>query len=376
MSPGKPARRAKRRVRYAVVGLGHIAQNAALPAFIHAKRNSELAALVSDDPVKLKVMGRRYGIEARYSYEDYDSCLASGDIDAVYIALPNSLHREYAVRAAARGVHVLCEKPLAVTAEDCEAMIEAARRGRVRLMTAYRLHFERANMRAVELVTSGRLGEPRLFTSTFTMQVRDGDIRLKRATGGGTLYDIGIYCINAARYLFRSEPTEVVAVSAQGDDPRFTEVDEMTAAALRFPGDRIATFTSSFGAADVSAYRLVGTEGSLRLDPAYGYSGERRLSVTIKGRKSERTFAPADQFAPELLHFSDAILHRRRLGPAGDEGLADVRIIEALYRSAATRKPVPVNIESPKSRPSVDQVIERPPVPEQELVHVAPAHED
>jgi glucose-fructose oxidoreductase len=363
-------------VRYAVVGLGHIAQNAILPAFAHAKRNSELAALVSDDPAKLKALGRRYDIEARYSYEAYDACLRSGDIDAVYIALPNSLHRPYAVRAAEMGVHVLCEKPLAVTAEDCEAMIEAARRSQIRLMTAYRLHFERANMRAVELVKSGRLGEPRLFTSTFTMQVRDGDIRLKRETGGGTLYDIGVYCINAARYLFRAEPTEVVAVSAQSDDPRFSEVDEMTAAALRFPGDRIATFTCSFGAADVSAYRLVGTEGSVRVDPAYTYSGERRMSVTVKGRTSERTFPAVDQFAPELLHFSDAILERRRPEPAGEEGLADVRIIEALYRSAATRKPETVSVQPPKSRPTAEQVIERPPVPEQELVHAQAPHED
>jgi len=348
--------RGVRRVRYAVVGLGHIAQNAVLPAFAHAKRNSELSALVSDDPDKLAELGRRYGVEALYSYEDFDACLDGGKVDAVYIALPNSLHRPCAVRAAEHGIHVLCEKPLAVTTEDCDAMIEAAQRSRVRLMTAYRLHFERANMRAVELARSGRLGELRLFNAMFTMQVHEDDIRLKHELGGGTLHDIGIYCINAARYLFRDEPTEVIALSEQGTDPRFAEVDEMTAAAMRFPGDRIATFACSFGATDVSAYRLVGTDGQLRLDPAFSSSGERRMHLTARGRSSSRTFPPVDQFAPELLHFSDCVLENRAPQPSGEEGRTDVRIIEALLRSAATRRPVSLELDPPPSRPTEDQV--------------------
>src|SRR5438876_2308035 len=167
-----------RRVRYAVVGQSYIAQIAVLPAFAHASRNSELAALVSGDRVKLRALGRKYGVDHLYTYDHYEECLRSGAVDAVFIALPNHLHREYAVRAARAGVHVLCEKPMALTEQDCRAMIAAARRNRVKLMVAYRLHFEEANLEAVELTRSGKLGDPRIFDSVFTMQVKPGNIRV------------------------------------------------------------------------------------------------------------------------------------------------------------------------------------------------------
>jgi glucose-fructose oxidoreductase len=187
-----------KKIRYAVVGLGYIAQNAVLPAFAHA-RNSELTALVSDNPTKLKKLSKKYCVPHTYSYEEYSECLESGEVDAVYIALPNHMHRAYTEAAARAGVHVLCEKPMAVTEEDCQAMIAAAEKNNIKLMIAYRLHFEEANLRAVELVQSGKLGEPRVFDSVFTMQVKPGNVRLQKEKGGGTLYDIGIYCINAAR---------------------------------------------------------------------------------------------------------------------------------------------------------------------------------
>ncbi|MFW6197799.1 MAG: Gfo/Idh/MocA family protein [Myxococcota bacterium] len=179
------------------------------------------------------------------TYDGYDELVASGDIDAVYIATPNNLHRDYAVRAAQAGVHVLCEKPLARTEDECQAMIHAADQHDVELMTAYRLHFEEANTKAVELAHDGTLGDVRLFDSVFTQDVKAGDMRLDFEKGGGTLHDQGIYCINAARYLFRAEPTSVFARSASRDDERFRAVDEMTAVTLTFPGDWLATFPSS-----------------------------------------------------------------------------------------------------------------------------------
>jgi predicted dehydrogenase len=172
-------------LRFAVVGLGHISQVAVLPAFAHAKSSARLTALVSDDPLKRRLLGRQYGVAHTYAYTDYEQCLRSGEIDAVYIALPNSLHREYAVRAARAGIHILCEKPLAVTAADCRKMVRAAERYRVKLMVAYRLHFEACNLQTIALLQSGRLGEPRLFHSVFTQQVRPGDIRLSQRLGGG-----------------------------------------------------------------------------------------------------------------------------------------------------------------------------------------------
>jgi predicted dehydrogenase len=367
--PRKPAPKPDK-VRYAVVGLGHIAQVAVLPAFAHSE-NSVLTALVSDDPEKLDKLARKYRVKQRYSYAEYDECLASGGVDAVYIALPNHLHRDYAERAARAGIHVLCEKPMAVTEEDCLAMIRTAEENQVKLMVAYRLHFEEGTLKAIDLVQSGKLGDPRLFDSVFTMTVKEGDIRLNpRELGGGTLYDIGIYCINAVRNLYGAEPMEVVAFSANNGDERFTECEETTSAILRFPGrERLATFTCSFGAADVSTYRVVGSKGDLSMEPAYEYAEALKQRVTIDGRTRERTFSKRDQFAPELIHFSECIVTGAEPEPSGWEGLADVRIIRALYESADTGQPVTLEPFSPDRPPTLEQEIRRPPVRKPSLVN-------
>jgi len=355
----------KRQIRYAVVGLGHIAQVAVLPAFGNARRNSRLVALVSGDPVKREQLGKKYGVEKTYAYGQYDECLKS--VDAVYIATPNSTHCEYAVRAAKAGVHVLVEKPMAVTEEECERMTRAAREAGVKLMVAYRLHFERANLEAGEIARSGRIGEPRLFNSTFCTPVVPGNIRVRRDVGGGVLYDIGIYCINAARALFRDEPTEVQATTCGILD----EVEESVSAILRFPNERVAAFTASFGAAKVSEYRLAGTKGDLALEPAYDYARPLKHRLTLDGEARERRFAKRDQFAPELLYFSDCVLQNGTPEPGGDEGLADVRIIRALYRSADSGKPVSLPPFAKRERPSLEQEIRRPPVDKPEVIHAA-----
>jgi glucose-fructose oxidoreductase len=360
----------QKKIRYAIVGLGHIAQVAILPAFAHAE-NSEIAALVSDDPEKLEKLGRKYKVKGRFSYDQFDECLQSGSIDAVYITLPNHLHREYTERAARAGIHVLCEKPMAVTEEDCLAMIEAAEANGVKLMVAYRLHFEEASLKAIDLVQGRRLGEPRLFDSVFTMQVKQGDIRLNpRELGGGPLYDIGIYCINAVRNLFGAEPMEVVAFSSNNADPRFTESEEMTAAILRFPErERLASFVCGFNGSDVSTYRVVGTEGELVMDPAYEYAGELKQRVTVGGRTRELTFPKRDQFAPELISFSECILTGAAPEPSGWEGLADVRVIRALYQSADTGQPVTLEPFRKEDRPTLNQEVRRPAVEKPELVN-------
>lgn len=352
-----------------MVGLGYISQAAVLPAFAHAKENCELKALVTGDRQKAKKLCKKYRVPHTYSYENYHACLESGEIDAVYIALPNSMHRAYAVSAANAGVHVLCEKPMAVTEEDCQAMIDAAGDKNVKLMIAYRLHFEKANLQAIETVQSGRLGDPRLFHGTFTMQVRKENVRLKTEFGGGPLWDIGIYCINAARYLLRAEPQEVIAFKSKGHDQRFREVEESVSAILRFPGDVLATFSCSFGAADVGSYELVGSLGSLRADPAYDYATTRKLKITIGGRSKERMFPKADQFAPQLLYFSDCILNNKIPEPSGGEGLTDVRIILALYESLERGRPVQLKSSAVVKRPSPKQEISRPALSEPEMIH-------
>ena len=351
------------KIRYAVVGLGHIAQVAVLPAFAHARSNSQLTALVSDDPQKLKSLGRRYRVDQLFSYDEYGDCLRSGFVDAVYIALPNHLHAKYTIAAAKAGIHILCEKPMAVTEKECWAMIGAAEIAGVKLMIAYRLHFEDANMTAVKLLRSGKLGDPRFFVSSFSMQVRPDNIRTDKEKGGGTLYDIGIYCINAARYLFGAEPMEVFAFSsASKKDERFKEIDEMTSAILRFPDGRLAEFTSSFGAADVASYRVVGTKGDLRLDKAYEYVYPIDLHVTIKGKTRKQTFRKRDQFAPELEYFSNCILNDLTPEPSGREGVADVRIIEAIYRSANRNRAVKIAPLQQTQRPTMRQTKQKPAV--------------
>lgn len=360
-----------RKVRYAVVGLGYIAQAAVLPAFANA-RNSVLAALVSDDPTKLRTLGKRYGVESLYSYEQYERCLEEAGIDAVYIALPNSMHRLYTEIAASAGVHVLCEKPLAVTTRDCGAMIDACRRAGVRLMTAYRLHFETANLRAIELVRSGKIGRPHLFSSVFTMQVRDqGNIRLRSGMGGGPLYDIGIYCINAARGFFGAEPDEVFAYPAAGRDDRFREVPASIGAVLRYPGDRLASFVCSFAAGDVSSYRVVGDRGDICLEPAYEFQEPLAYRVTIDGVSREVELKKHDQFAAELVYFSECVRAGRRPEPSGEEGLADVRIIEALHRSVRTGRSVALGElrENPDPRPAPRQEMRLPPARRGPMVH-------
>lgn len=359
------------KIRYAVVGLGHIAQNAILPAFAHAHANSELAALVSDDPVKLRAMSREYGVKHLFAYEDYDICLRNGEIDAVYIALPNNLHLDYCVRAARAGIHVLCEKPLAATEDECHRIIKACAENNVKLMTAYRLHFERGNLEAIQIVRSGKIGEPRIFNSVFTQQVRAGNIRTKPTFAGGTLYDIGVYCINAARYIFCDEPTEGFCFSATDNDPRFRKTEEMTAAILRFPKERLASFTTSFGAADTADFEVIGTRGRLRALQAYQYSMPVILELIVDGRTQRKLYELRDQFAPELIYFSGCVLDDREPEPSGIEGLRDVHIIRSLYQSVKTRKPVKLQHIKRRRYPSLKQEIYRPRVTKPKLVHVA-----
>ena len=297
-------------------------------------------------------------------------------MDAVYIALPNSQHAEYTIRAANAGVHVLCEKPMAVTVDECRRMVQACRRRRVKLMIAYRLHFEEINLEVIDLVRRGRIGVPKFFNSSFAMTVRPGDIRTKRRMGGGSLYDIGVYCINAARYLFRAEPTEVTAISVNAAGAKLKEIDESTGALLRFDGDRVAAFVTSFNSADTGFYQIVGTKGDICVDPAYEYAEGLEYELTVNGKTRRKRVGKRDHFAPELLYFSDCVLKDRDPEPSGEEGLQDVRIVEALYKSAKTGRAVRIPPFKKTKRPTRRQRIVRPGIPKPELIKVQGASED
>jgi predicted dehydrogenase len=201
-------------------------------------------------------------------------------------------------------------------------MIEAADASHTRLMIAYRLHFVEGNLEAIHLGESGTLGNLRIFTSTFAQQVDQDNIRLREKveSGGGPVYDIRVYCINAARYLFRDEPTEVFATTANHGEPRFRNTEEMTTVVMRFPNERLATFTCSFGAAAIDCCILIGTKALRVADPAYEYSKAVKLNVTAEEKTAERVFPKGDQFAAELVYFSDCILTNREPEPSGAEG--------------------------------------------------------
>jgi glucose-fructose oxidoreductase len=350
-------------LRFAVIGLGHIAQAAILPAFRHARRHVELTALVSGTKAKLKQLSSRYRVEHAVSYEDAKQLFHSGQLDAVYIATPNTEHAAWVVRAAEAGLHVLCEKPLATSVKDCERMITACERNGVQLMTAYRLHFERCNLEVADLVRKKRIGDARYFDSQFSMQVKPGNIRTQRELGGGPEWDIGIYCQNAARYVFADEPTQVWATATNSGDRRFKEVPETLHVILRFPGERIANYICSFGAHDRSRYEIVGTKGSIVVDPAYEYAQGLAYELTVGEKKQKKKFAKSDQFAPELVYFARCVRANRAPEPSGKEGLIDVAIIEAIHESLSTGQWVDLaHAPRRKQRPTLRQEIRRPAV--------------
>lgn len=323
-----------------MIGLGHIAETAVLPAFAHAP-NAVLTALVSHDRKRLRELGRKFKVPNLYTSREISNCLLGGGVDAVYIALPNDLHCEYTVLAANAYKHVLCEKPLALTVEEGERMQAAARRRHIKLMTAYRLHFEAATQSTVNLARSGKLGEVRTISSTFGFTLRDGkNARLKAAHGGGALYDIGVYCINAARQIFGAEPTEVFATMPPPLRPIFREVDEMTSAILTFPGGRTASFTVNLSLDRTGRLEIYGTKGCAVMDPAYYYAIPLRQIATIGGRTRQRTFPWVDQFATMIRYFADCVIHDREPGPGAAEGIADLRVVEAIQKSAKLNRPV------------------------------------
>jgi glucose-fructose oxidoreductase len=365
---------AQSKVRYAVVGLGYIAQAAVLPSFAHARRNSSLHAIVSGSPEKLNEVGDKYRIPVRATYDDYERCLQ--EVDAVYLCTPNSEHSDYAVRAARAGKHILCEKPLAVTQGECNRMIRAAKEHNVKIMTAYRLHFEPLFLEVLDIVKSGKIGEPRFFTSNFSMHARPGGIRTQRELGGGTLFDLGVYCINTARLMFNAEPIEVFGRSIDGARSNMPEIDEMTSGILRFDGDRLATFTTSFNANGVSDFRVVGTEGNIHAEPAYEYAEALGYTLTVGENIRKKKGRRRDQFAAEIAYFSECVMNGRDPEPSAEEGCWDVRVVNALYEAASNGHPVKLDNFGPERRPVKAQGQDFPPVREEpELVAVEKPHD-
>ncbi|WP_426400161.1 Gfo/Idh/MocA family protein [Ralstonia sp. R-29] len=364
-----PARTVRKPVRYAVVGAGWISQAAFLPG-VAESGNSVVTALVTGDAVKAHALGARYGIEHIHGYADYEQLLASGEIDAIYLALPNDMHRQYALPALQRGVHVLLEKPMATSEADCEAMIDAARSGNAKLMIAYRLHFEPATLAAIELVRAGKLGEVRAFSAMFSQSVAPSNHRASHGYWAGPVSDMGVYPINAVRNLFGEEPVEVSAIGVRESGVPFN-FDDTVAVTLRFASHRVAQFVVSYSSANVDQYRIVGTEGDLEVSPGFTFGVGLRHRLTLGGKSREQAFEATNQFGGELQYFSDCILHNREPEPNGEEGLADVRVLAAIERALESGQPQNLGPFQRHGRMEGAQVRKLPAVPAPELVDAA-----
>jgi predicted dehydrogenase len=330
---------AGKKVRYGFVALGDIAQEAMLPGVGHTG-NSEITALVTGDPEKARGVGRQYGVEDSYGYDQFEQMLRSGKVDAIYLATPNWRHAEFAVPALRAGIHVLLEKPMEISTAACREIMEAQKASGAKLMVAYRLHFEPATLDLIGKIRDGELGEMTLFNSTFIQMVDPQNHRAKNGVEAGPIFDMGPYPVNAARYVFGAEPTEVVsAIGTRHPQAGLGDFDDTVAVTLRFPEGRIAQFMLSYYGNTLDSYVVAGTKGSVQMNPGYMYGQPLEQMVTIGQSKTTKSFKNTDHFGGELKYFSDCILNDRQPEPDGEEGYADVRVLEGIVRALESGKP-------------------------------------
>ena len=316
--------------RFAVVGLGQISQQAFVPA-IRSLPDAEITAVVTGSEEKAGAVSDDVAV---YGYDDFPDLLASGDIDAAYVATPVFRHREFAEPALEAGIHVLLEKPMADSVADCEAMIAASRRSGATLMVAYRMHQDAYMVELADLVARGAIGETRTFTSTFTHDIEEANHRGHSGFWGGPVPDFGAYPLNMVRHLFRAEPTHVHATGVRSRGRGFNFHDTV-GVTLRFPGDRVAQYTLSYNAGDLDTFQLVGSKGTITSDSCYGFAPEppRNYSLTTPNGTRRHEATSVDQFAGETRYFIDCVRAGIRPEPDGAEGLADVRIFAAIEES-------------------------------------------
>jgi predicted dehydrogenase len=335
--PPLNAQPADRKIGYAVIGLGRIADHfmrGVLPT-----TNSRITALVSGHRDKADRIAAQYNVPSMsiYNYESFDQIIHNPAVDAVYVALPNSMHAEYTIRAAKAGKHVLCEKPMATNVADCEQMIAACKAARVKLMIAYRCHYEPTNLRAIKLIRDGSLGQVQAVVSAFGFNIAPGEWRLnKKLAGGGPLFDVGIYSLNACRYLTGEEPSAISAYASVIDhDGRFNEVEENVAWTMKFPSGIVASCSTTYGAQMEGYYRVYGSKGWLQVDSAFIYEGL-HLRADFSGTQLDELNPARDpsHFQAEAEHFSNCIQHNLEPQSPGEEGLRDMRYISQIYRSA------------------------------------------
>jgi predicted dehydrogenase len=332
-----------KKMGWAIVGLGSLAIDQILPAFAKCEK-SKVVALVSGHPDKANKLALRYGVNPKniYNYQNYDSIRDNPDVDIIYVVLPNGMHAEYTVRGHQAGKHVLSEKPMANTPADCQHMIDAARKANRKLMVAYRCRYEPYNQEAIRMARQQEFGPIKVILADHGFNIGDPtQWRLnKTLAGGGSLMDIGIYSLNASRYLTGEEPTEINAMMyTTPGDIRFKEVEETINFQLRFPSGILANCTSSYGYSGQNRYRAVTTKGWFELEPATPYTGL-RMYVHHDNVTEERILPVRDHFAMEMDHMSSCVMENKDPLTPGEEGLRDLTIMMGIYEAARTGKTV------------------------------------
>jgi predicted dehydrogenase len=321
-----------------VVGGGWIAQNSFLPG-VHHTGNSIVTALVTGDDVKARDLAPLFDIGNVYSYNEFDAMLASGQVDAIYLSLPNWQHADYAVRALKAGIHVLLEKPMDVTEEACKRILTAHKASTAHLMVAYRLHFEPATLKALERIRAEEFGRPYHFSSVFTQKVDPSNHRAHHGFDAGPVFDMGPYPINAVRNIFQSEPEQVMAMATRHPESGLQDLDDTVTVLLKFPGQRTAQFVVSYFGGDVNQYTVIGSKGQIEVNPGFQMEMGYEHFTTVDKKESHEKFNETDHFGGETKYFSDCILEDREPEPDGEEGWLDVRVILAIKRALESGKP-------------------------------------
>jgi predicted dehydrogenase len=334
-----------KKVGFAVVGLGAIARGAVLPAFRHAKR-ARLVALVSRDARRAEKLVREFRAQAAYGGEEFGACLENPEVDAVYLATPQSEHLSATLAAARAGKHVLCEKPLAISSEQSAEMVRVCAECGVQLMTAYRKYFEPSALYLKKLIRGGELGKIDVINTSFSeLHVAGKSIPWlldSKVAGGGPLMDLGVYCVNTSRWLVDEDPLEVSAHSWRKDAERFRDVEEGISYRMHFASGLVVQGISTYSSAISSFLFVQGTNGWACLTPAFPFDEERQLTGKIGGKWFEKKFKVVDEFAPELDAFATAIRAKKSVEPDGRQGHRDMCIVEAIYESARKSGPVSV----------------------------------
>lgn len=332
--PNLPFSGREKKTGVALVGLGNYAMGQLAPA-LQLTRNCYLAGLITGTPAKAEKYKEQYKIADKniYNYQNFDAIAKNKEIEVVYVVLPNSMHAEYVIRAAKAGKHVICEKPLGLNAAECQEMIDVCKANNVSLSVGYRLHFDPFHQEVMKFGREKPLGEVKFIQSDFGFAIGDPDQwRLKKEmAGGGAIMDVGIYCVQAARYTTGMEPLAVTANTFSTGIEKLKEVDETTTFLLEFAGGIVSTTTTSY-AGYINRHHVVAEEGAITLSPAFSYNG---LKGDLNGEPLD--FGKFNQQAAQLDAISMSIREGKDIGVSGEEALKDAKVIDAIYQSIAQR---------------------------------------